>query len=147
MHMHELHNNLLAVRALSPVAVGTSGTGKTSKIIDRQNSPGVEFLINYGAITSATGVFTALLTECDTTGGSFTSVADADMLGTEALAGLAAGTRVSGSTMNITKKLGYIGSKRYLKLKISGLGTAGMPISIDALMMPNIRPASQPATQ
>ena len=40
--MHDLHNNSRAVRVVSPVAVGTTGTGKTGAVIDRQGFGGVD---------------------------------------------------------------------------------------------------------
>lgn len=131
----DLHHNITVARAISAVAIGTTGTGKTSGIVDRAGYEGVEFIFNYGTITATNAVFTPLLTECDTTGGSFTSVADVDMLGTEAAAGLGAtSSRVSGVSKNVNKKLGYIGAKRYLKVKVSSTVTAGTPVGIDALL-------------
>lgn len=130
----DLHNNLKPTNGTHSVAIGTTGTGKTSSVVDTAGYGGVEFLIDYGAITTTTGIFTVLMTEGDTTGGSFTSVADADMLGTEALAGLAAATRADGTTKNVTKRVGYIGPKRYVKVKVSSTGTAGTPIAIIPLL-------------
>lgn len=142
--MKDLHNNAYIVRAISPVAIGTTGTGKTSTIIDTRGYHGLEFVISYGTVTATSAVYTVLMTECDTTGGSFTSVADADMLGTEALAGLGATTpRTSGVSKNVTKKLGYVGNKRYVKLKVSSTITATTPISVDAILHhPQITPTS-----
>lgn len=126
----DLHNNVKLTNGVHAVAIGTTGTGQTSSIVDVAGYGGVEFIVDYGTITSTTAVFTALMTECDTTGGSFTSVADTDLLGTESAVGVAAATRVSGTTKNVTKKIGYVGNKRYVKLKVSSLGTAGTPISV-----------------
>jgi hypothetical protein len=41
---NDMHNNVKVLRVISPVAIGTTGTGKTGKIIDRQGYGGVEFL-------------------------------------------------------------------------------------------------------
>jgi hypothetical protein len=132
--MLDLHNNISAIRAISPVAIGTTGTGKTSKAIDRQGFAGVEFICNYGTVTQTSGTFTVLITEAATTGASFTSVADADLIGTEAGAGLAGAVRVSGTTMNVSKRVGYRGSKRYVKIKMSSTVTAGTPIDATAIL-------------
>jgi hypothetical protein len=135
MSFNDFHHNFAVVRGIEPIAVGTTGTGKTTAAIDRRGYGGVEFLFEYGTVTATNAVFTVLLTEADTTGGSFTSVADADMLGSEALAGLAATTpRVSGVSKNVKKKLGYIGGKNYVKAKLSSTITAGTPVSITALL-------------
>lgn len=131
----DIHNNIYAVRAISPVAIGTTGTGKTSAAIDTAGYNGVEFLVNYGSVTATNAVFTVLLTECATTGGSFTSVADTDLIGTESAAGLAAASaRTSGTTKNVTKRVGYIGNQRYVKIKVSSTVTAGAIIGADALL-------------
>jgi hypothetical protein len=138
----DLRHNVKAVRAISAVAIGTTGTGKTSGIIDRLGYQGVEFVFNYGTITATNAVFTPNLTECDTTGGSFTSVADVDMLGTEAAAGIGAtASRVSGVSKNTNKQLSYLGAKRYLKVKVASTVTAGTPVGVDALLhSPNHAP-------
>jgi len=133
MKMHELHNNVKVQRVVSPVAIGTTGTGKTGVVIDRQGYEGVEFLVSYGTVTATNAVFTPVMKEGDATG-SLTSVADADMVGTEAGAGLAAAVRTSGTTKNVTKKVGYRGSKRYVNLSISSTVTAGTPIGIDGVL-------------
>lgn len=139
--MQEMHNNITVEAVVEPVAVGTTGTGKTGNIIDRQGYGGVEFLVAYGAVTSSTAVFTVTVKEGDATG-SLTSVADADLVGTEAAAGLAAGARVDGSTEKVTKKVGYKGSKRYVQANISSTATAGTPVSINAVLF---NPASTSA--
>jgi hypothetical protein len=130
----DLHNNISYTRVISPVAIGTTGTGKTSSAIDTRGYEGLELVLAYGTITSATAAHTVLLTECADVSGTYTSVADADMLGTEALAGIAPATRVSGTTKNCVKKLGYIGAKRYVKVKVSSTATAGTIISVDGLL-------------
>ncbi|MEN9807770.1 MAG: hypothetical protein RL756_2290, partial [Pseudomonadota bacterium] len=63
-----------------------------------------------------------------------TSVADADLIGTEALAGVAAGARVDGSTKNVVKKLGYKGSKRYVQCGVKSTATAGTLVSVNAVL-------------
>src|SRR4051812_49770466 len=99
----DLHNNISALRVVSPVAIGTTGTGQTGKVIDRLGYGGVEFIIDYGTITAVNAVFTATMKEGDVTG-TLTSVADGDMLGLEANVVPATGTRTSGTTKNVTKR-------------------------------------------
>lgn len=142
--MNDLHNNSRALRVVSPVAIGTTGTGKTGAVIDRQGYGGVEFVVSYGTVTATNAVFTVVVKEGDATG-SLTSVADADLLGTEALAGLPAAVRTSGSTKNVTKRVGYIGNKRYVNASISSTVTAATPIGIDAILHnPQLAPTSNP---
>lgn len=136
--MHELHNNIKTVRAIEPKAVGTTGSsnGSLSGIIDRLGYRAVEFIYGYGTIPSTTETITPVVLESDTTGGSFTSVADADLVGTEADAAIAATTttRVSGTSKNVFKKVGYKGTKRYLKTRVYGVGTATAIVSAVAVL-------------
>jgi hypothetical protein len=143
--MSELHNNIKALRVVSPVAIGTTGTGKTGKIVDRQGYGGVEFLIDTGTVTATNAVFTAVVFEGDVTG-TMTSVADADLLGTELLAGVGAtATRTSGVSKNVTKRVGYRGAKRYVNVKYSSTVTATTPIAVTAVLFnPMIAPVSNP---
>lgn len=133
--MRGLHDVVKIQRVISPVAIGTTGTGQAGKIIDRRGYRGVEFAIAYGTITATNATFTPVMKEGDVTG-TMTSVADADMDGTEAGAGIAAGTpRTSGSNKNVTKRLGYKGMKRYVTIsKLSSLITAGTPVGVDAIL-------------
>ena len=129
----DMHNNVDIVASITPVAAGTTGTGQTGDIIDARGYDGVEFEFGYGAITATAATFTVTVLEGDATG-SMTSVADADLLGTEAAAGLAAATRVDGSTENVTKRLGYIGDARYVQAKIVNTATAGTPVYASVIL-------------
>lgn len=145
--MRDFHNNIKIVRAIEPKAVGTSGiaNGSLSPVIDRQGYESVEFVIGHGTAGATSDTTNVVVYECDTTGGSFTSVADTDLLGTEAAAGLPAQAtaRTSGTGKNISTKVGYIGSKRYLKIRLYGLGHATGIVSCTAVLVNgNLRPVS-----
>lgn len=132
--MFDLHNNVRAIRVIAPIAVGTTGTGQTGKVIDLQGYESCEFAISYGAITATAATFTVVVREGDATG-SLTSVADADLIGTESAAGIAAGTpRTSNVNNRITKRIGYKGAKRYVNCSVRSTTTAGTPISVVALL-------------
>ena len=143
--MKDMHNVINALRVVPPIAVGTTGTGQTGKVIDTAGYGGVEFIVSYGTITATNAVFTVVCKEGDVTG-TLTSVADADLLGTELLAGIPAGTpRTSGVNKNVVKRLGYKGAKRYVNLSISSTITAATPVSIQAVMhTPVVAPTSNP---
>ena len=142
--MHDLHNNVKATVAIEPVAAGTTGTGQAGNIIDTQGYGGVEFIVNYGAVTATAATFTVVVKEGDVTG-TMTSVADADLLGTEVLASLAAGTRTDGTTEKVSKRIGYKGGSRYVQLGIVNTATAGTPVSATAVLhSPNVAPTSNP---
>jgi hypothetical protein len=133
MNEHELHSSVKVQRCISPVAVGTTGTGKTGTPVDRRGYGGVEFILDYGTITATGAVFTATILEGDATG-ALTSAADSDLIGTELAAGLAAQARTSGVGKNVSKKIGYKGSKRYVNAKIVSTVTAGPPVAATAVL-------------
>ncbi len=148
--MRDLHNQLRIKRSISPVAIGTTGTGQTGKIVDRIQDgvyyDSVEFVFNYGTVTATNAAITPVVKEGDATG-AMTSIADADLIGTEALAGLAAAaTRTSGVSKNVTKRLGYTGLKRYVQCsKLSSTITATTPVSVDVILgNPKVAPAANP---
>lgn len=139
-----IHENARTVVGVAPVAIGTTGTGQVGKIIDRSGYAGVEFLIAAGTITATAAVYTVTVKEGDVTG-TMTSVADADLIGTEALAGIAAGARVSGTTKNTTRRIGYKGNKKYVQCSIKSTATAGTLVGITALLhSPRFSPTANP---
>lgn len=129
----DLKNNVKVQRVVSPVAVGTTGTGQTGKVVDRAGYEGVTFIVSYGAVTSSLATFVVTVKDGDATG-SLTSVADVDLIGTESAAGLAAGARTSGSTKLVSKAIGYRGMKRYVSANVYSTATAGTPVSITAVL-------------
>jgi len=139
--MRDIHNTKINARGIIPIAVGTTGTGQTGKIVDTAGYDGLEFYISYGSITATAATFTVTIKDGDTTG-TLTSVADAYLAGTEAAAGIpAAATRTSGVNKNITKRIGYLGSKRYVQCNVKSTSTAGTLISVLPLLG---HPVSEP---
>lgn len=141
--MDDLYSGLNVTRAIPPVAVGTTGTGQAGKIIDRKGYIGpVLFDVGYGTITATNAVFTVTVKEGDVTG-SMTSVADTDLIGTEAAAGIAAGTpRTSNVNKLVAKKIGYKGGKRYVQCGVKSTITAATPVSANAIQQAGSKPAS-----
>lgn len=144
--MHDLHNNIAVKRVISPVAIGGNAT-KTGIVIDRQGYGGIEFIASYGAVTTTGTIDTLVVKEGDVTG-TLTSVADADLLGTEALASLLAATpRTSGTTQNVSKRIGYKGSKRYVSVNAISTGVTSVGcVGIDAILhSPGVGPTAAQA--
>jgi len=141
--MNDLYSSLNVSRAISPVAVGTTGTGQTGKIIDRKGYIGpVLFTLDYGSITATNATLTVTVKEGDVTG-TLTSAADADLIGTESAAGVAATTpRTSGVSKNVSKKIAYKGIKRYVQCNVKSTITAGTLIAVDAIQQAASQPAS-----
>lgn len=133
--MNDLHNNSRAKRVIAPIAIGANAT-KTGVVIDRQGYGGVEFIASYGAVTTTGTIVTLVVKEGDVTG-TLTSVADADLLGTETLASLPvqATARTSEVGKNVTKRVGYKGSKRYVSVDAISTGTTSVGcVSVEALL-------------
>ena len=105
--MKDLLNNIDVKRVISPVSVSDT-TAQVGQIIDRKGFDGLTYLIATGSIADADATFTVLLEESDSSNmASASAVADADLIGTEVLASF------QYDDDNETRKLGYIGSKRY----------------------------------
>lgn len=141
----DLHDNIRTKRTVAAQTVGTTGTGRTGKVVDRKGYSGVEFIVNYGTVTATNATFTVTAKEGDVTG-TMTSVADSDLIGTEALAGVGVtASRVSDVSKNVSKRLGYKGTKRYVEMDIKSTITAGTPVAVDVVLFnPEAAPAANP---
>lgn len=131
----DLQSNIKAQRVIAPVAIGANAT-KTGKIIDRKGYAGVQFVASYGAVVTTGTIVTLVVFEGDVTG-TMTSVADADMIGTEVLASLPvqATSRTSEVGKNVTKRVGYKGNKRYVRVDAVQTGTTSVGcVSVEALL-------------
>lgn len=137
----DLVNNLHVVNAIPPVAARTDNTAIVSTIFDTRGMLGVALLLSLGANTDANATFSVLLEESsasDMTGA--TAVADADLLGTEALAGFTFGDD------NEARKLGYRGGERYVRATITPAGNDSGNIFLAGLWVgkPEDAPAPNP---
>jgi len=117
MAPRDLKNNIVVNPVLhSDPADNTAAVGVVQ---DHRGSKSHTYVIHAGSLVDADATFTALLEESDVSGSGFTPVADADMLGTEALASF----QFDGD--NTVKTLGYIGYKRYTRLTITPANNTG----------------------
>ncbi|MFN3549628.1 MAG: hypothetical protein ACK4U0_19245 [Mesorhizobium sp.] len=136
----DMHSNIKVVHAITPAAVGTTGIagGKLSAILDRKQAGvyyrSAEFIFNSGTSATVADTITPVIYEAAATGDSFTSVADADLLGAETALTLTAAK--SGN-------IGYRGNKRYLKIRLFGVGTATAVVAASLILgNPDIAPTS-----
>lgn len=136
--MRDLHNNIDVKRVISPVSeAGT--TALVGQIIDRQGFESLEYIIATGSIADADATFTVLLEEGDNSALSdAAAVADADLLGTEALAAF------KFDDDNECRKLGYKGNKRYTRLTITPAANASAALISAVAILGN--PASAPTS-
>ena len=116
--MRDFTNNLHPIRAISPVSVADN-TAEVGEIIDRQGYDGLTFVIATGSLADADATFAVLVEHGNDSGLSdAAAVADADLLGTETLASF------QFDDDDETRKIGYIGDRRYVRLTISPAANA-----------------------
>ena len=145
MSNNDMHANMKQAQAIIPAAIGPNAT-KTGQIVDRRGYGGVEIVFSYGSVTTTGTIVTVVVREGDVTG-TMTSVADADLLGTEALASLLAATpRTAGTTKEVSKRVGYIGQKRYVQALLlqTGVTSVGAVSATTILHSPSVAPVSNP---
>lgn len=107
MASRDLKNDIKIANALNIASI-TTNTTTAGVEIDTQGYESVTFETITGARTD--GTVTPLIQESDTSGSYSGSVADDDLIGLEADAAL--------STAHSRSRIGYIGSKRYVKLSL-----------------------------
>lgn len=113
----DMMNDIDVKRAISPVSVADN-TAAVSQVLDMQGCHAATLIIATGSIADADATFTVLIEESDASGSGFTAVADTDLLGTEALAGF------QFDDDNECRKIGYKGSKRYVRATITPANNA-----------------------
>lgn len=114
----DIVNDIDVKRAISPVSVADN-TAQVSQILDMQGCAAAALIIAIGSVADADATFTVLLEESDASdlsGGN--AVADADLIGTEALAGF------QFDDDNECRKIGYKGAKRYVRATITPANNA-----------------------
>lgn len=134
--MKDFHKNIKIVHTVKPVAVGTTGIagGQLSGVVDRRGYESVEFVVQSGGSASAADTVNMVVYESDATGSGFASVADADLIGSETALTLS-------TSAGKSKSVGYRGNKRYLKIRVYGLGTATALVAATTILArPNIAP-------
>lgn len=118
MATKDLHNNLKFVRAISPVSVADN-TAQVSQIIDLAGYESCEFAILTGSLGDAGAEFTATMHH-----GDQANLSDAAAVASTDLLGTLAGASFIQSDDDTTKKVGYVGSKRYVRLTITPTNNA-----------------------
>lgn len=135
--MHDLYSNLTFIDG--DVVTVSDNTALVSPIIDTRNYlHGVTFGIVTGTLADADATFVVLVEEGNDSGLSdAAAVADADLSGTEALAGF------TFAADGATRKISYIGTKRYVRCTITPAANSGSaPIAVVAVGVPTRRPAA-----
>lgn len=115
--MQDLHNKVEVRRMISPTRV-TDNTAQVSQIIDLQGYDSAEILVAYGTLADADATFTALLEE-----GNVSNLSDAATVAAADRLGSLPSTTFAGD--DTVAKVGYIGSKRYIRLTITPANNTG----------------------
>lgn len=129
--MRDQMNNLHVLRALSPAAAAiTDNTAQVSQIIDRQGYESLTFAIITGTLADADATFAVTMDHGDVSNLSdAAAVAAPDLVGTLALAGF------QFDDDNETRKIGYVGAKRYVRLTITpAANTGAAPMAVIAIL-------------
>ena len=135
--MKELHSSIKYVRGLSPV-VATDNTALTTEIIDTLGMQTAEFVIATGTLADADATFTVSVAHGNNSALSDTEATpDSDLIGTEAAASF------TFAADNVTRKIGYKCTKRYVQLTITPANNTGnAPLAVVVAMVPRHQPAA-----
>ena len=129
--MNDLLNNINPKRAISPVSVADT-TAQVGQWIDRLGYESLTFVILIGSIADADATFTVLVEDADASNQSdAAAVADAFLIGTEALAGF------QFDDDNECRKIGYKGLKRYVRLTITPVANASAALVAATALLGN----------
>ena len=140
--MRDQMNDLHIASAIPPVAARTDNTAIVSSIIDTLGYGSCTFAINVGANTDADATFAVTMDDGDASNLSdAAAVAAGNLAGTYALAGF------TFADDNETRKIGYVGSKRYVRLTITPSGNNSGNIFLSAVAVlghPEVAPTPNP---
>lgn len=137
--MKDLQNNLDFKVALAPVVVADN-TVQTGIAIDTLGNVGVLFALLTGTLADVDATFAVKLQHTDTAGmGDAVDCAADDYIGTAALASFDFGADIK------CRKIGYRGTKRYVRIVVTPTNNAGnAPLAAVAVLQPNRLPAANP---
>jgi hypothetical protein len=139
--MRDMLSNINPRRAVSPAAATTDNTAYVSQIIDVQGFDSLTFLIATGSLADADATFAVTMDHGDQSNLSdAAAVPAAQIAGTLALAGFTFAADDS------TRKVGYLGDKRYVRLTITpSANTGNVFIAAIALLgHPLLAPTANP---
>lgn len=123
--------------SVSQIAIAaTKTTTVTSSAVDTFGYDAATIIFdigNSGDTLSGSLYWTLTLTECDTSGGSYTAVAAADLLGWSGAASYVIDAPAEDS---LAVKVGYKGAKQFIKAvaTVTGTHTNGTPMGILAVL-------------
>lgn len=138
--MRDMMNNIHPVRAISPVSVADN-TASVSQIIDTRGYDSLAFVIAIGSVADVDATFAVTMRHGDAANLSDGAAVPAGMLnGTTTLAGF------QFDDDNETRKIGYVGDKRYVEMTITPTNNASAALlaAVAILGAPIQRPTPNP---
>lgn len=118
--MRDLANSLHFVRAISPAAAVADNTPIVSQIVDLSGYDSLAFAITIGALADADATFAVTVDHGDTA-----NLTDAAAVPASKLTGALAKAGFTFAADNGLRKIGYVGSKRYVRLTVTPTNNAG----------------------
>lgn len=129
--MQDLHSTIYPLAVIPPVSV-SNNTAQVGTVVDLAavlnpssttlgGFDGLEFITNIGAFADSDAVFTPLVEDSDDNI-TFAAVTDQFLLGTEAAASFTI------ANLNSCKRIGYIGSKRYVRYTVTPANNSGATV-------------------
>lgn len=119
MASKDLDSNIKVVRAISSTRVADN-TAQVSQIIDTAGYESVEFVTNIGTVADTDVTFTVLVED-----GDDPALADAAAVSDQFLIGTEAGASFRFDSDNQTRKIGYVGHKRYVRYTVTPANNTG----------------------
>jgi hypothetical protein len=138
--MRDAAHNLHILRVIAPVSVADN-TAQVGQIIDTRGFRSLTFAIAPGSIADADATFTVLVEHGDAANLSdAAAVLDADLIGLESQAGF------QFDDDNETRKIGYVGNRRYVRLTITPVNNASAALmaAVAVLGSPQEAPTANP---
>jgi hypothetical protein len=141
MASRDLMNDINPIIAIAPIAVADDATQK-SAAIDTKGYESATFALQTGVLVDADATWTVVVKDGDTeTQTDHVAVADTFLIGTEALMAF------DFADDSITKKIGYVGGKRYISIEIVNGTTnaSAAPMAVLCILgAPHTRPTINP---
>ncbi len=118
----------------------TVSSDTKTKYVDLAGFGSAVVLVNIGSASFSSANITPILQESDSTAdASFTPVSASDMVGSFTTVSDANGDQV-------TQVVGYIGSKRYIRVLLDVSGSLSIPVAVDAVLSDALVEPPEPPT-
>lgn len=138
--MRDMMNNIHTAPAIAPVVV-TDNTAQVSAIIDLRDYDACTFVITTGTLADADATFAVTMDH-----GNASNLSDAAAVAAADLVGTYAAASFTFADDGETRKIGYVGNRRYVRLTITPSNNTGnAPLAAIAVLgYPRIAATANP---